>query len=250
MLATRLRELEAAGVLSRLPLRHNTRAYALTDRGLALREAIVALGRWGGEERPRRGAESRCAPASSREATAPAPASPPPWYGSNQTRSTRPGGQRPQKLKVSETPEQVSPRQERCNSAKGHGLRPIQEDPGYSFIPMGPADLLPRAGTRLTGVCPRIRSNRENEDAKCVWVTLPGRWAWPPPSPLRSEDALPTTTLRRRPSPRRRPCWTVEQQWQRSTLSARSTRTPRSRQYRHQCQDQLRHALRVLLRRQ
>ena len=47
MLATRLRELEAAGVLSRLPLRHNTRAYALTDRGLALREAIVALGRWG-----------------------------------------------------------------------------------------------------------------------------------------------------------------------------------------------------------
>ena len=41
MLATRLRELEAAGVLTRLPLRHNTRAYALTDRGLALREAIV-----------------------------------------------------------------------------------------------------------------------------------------------------------------------------------------------------------------
>ena len=36
MLATRLRELEAAGVLTRLPLRHNTRAYALTDRGLAL----------------------------------------------------------------------------------------------------------------------------------------------------------------------------------------------------------------------
>ena len=46
ILATRLRELEAAGVLSRLPLLHNTRAYALTDRGLALREAIVALGRW------------------------------------------------------------------------------------------------------------------------------------------------------------------------------------------------------------
>ncbi|MCR2812801.1 helix-turn-helix domain-containing protein [Microbacterium sp. zg.Y1084] len=46
VLATRLRELEAAGVLSRLPLRHNTRAYALTDRGLALREAITALGRW------------------------------------------------------------------------------------------------------------------------------------------------------------------------------------------------------------
>ena len=50
ILATRLRELEAAGVLLRLPLRHNTRAYALTDRGLALREALVALGRWGSEE--------------------------------------------------------------------------------------------------------------------------------------------------------------------------------------------------------
>jgi len=35
MLATRLRELEAAGVFHRLPLRHNTRAYALTQRGLA-----------------------------------------------------------------------------------------------------------------------------------------------------------------------------------------------------------------------
>ena len=50
MLATRLRELEAAGVLYRLPLRHNTRAYALTDRGLALREAVEALGQWGSEE--------------------------------------------------------------------------------------------------------------------------------------------------------------------------------------------------------
>ena len=50
ILATRLRELEAAGVLSRLPLRHNTRAYALTERGLALREAIVALGRWANED--------------------------------------------------------------------------------------------------------------------------------------------------------------------------------------------------------
>ncbi len=49
MLATRLRELEAAGVLHRLPLRHNTRAYALTARGLALREAIDALARWGAE---------------------------------------------------------------------------------------------------------------------------------------------------------------------------------------------------------
>ncbi|GIL36999.1 helix-turn-helix domain-containing protein [Phycicoccus sp. DTK01] len=46
MLATRLRELEAAGVLRRLPLHHNTRAYALTDRGLALRGAIEELARW------------------------------------------------------------------------------------------------------------------------------------------------------------------------------------------------------------
>ncbi|MET3961576.1 DNA-binding HxlR family transcriptional regulator [Marmoricola sp. OAE513] len=49
MLATRLRELEAAGVLTRLPLHHNTRAYALTERGLALQEAIVALGDWARE---------------------------------------------------------------------------------------------------------------------------------------------------------------------------------------------------------
>ncbi|MCR4514480.1 helix-turn-helix domain-containing protein [Aeromicrobium sp. 50.2.37] len=49
MLATRLRELEAAGVLTRLPLKHNTRAYQLTERGLALRDAIEALGRWGEE---------------------------------------------------------------------------------------------------------------------------------------------------------------------------------------------------------
>lgn len=50
ILATRLRELEAVGVLARLPLRHNTRAYALTDRGLALREAIEALRAWGAAE--------------------------------------------------------------------------------------------------------------------------------------------------------------------------------------------------------
>lgn len=50
MLATRLRELEAAGVLIRLPLHHNTRAYALTDRGHALRAAIVALQHWGAEQ--------------------------------------------------------------------------------------------------------------------------------------------------------------------------------------------------------
>jgi DNA-binding HxlR family transcriptional regulator len=52
ILATRLRELEEAGVLTRLPLRHNTRAYALTDRGRALREAIIALGRWGADVAP------------------------------------------------------------------------------------------------------------------------------------------------------------------------------------------------------
>ena len=46
MLATRLRELEEAGVLYRLPLRHNTRAYALTDRGLALRDTILELSKW------------------------------------------------------------------------------------------------------------------------------------------------------------------------------------------------------------
>ena len=45
-----LRELEAAGVIRRLPLRHNTRAYALTDRGLALREPIAALARWAAAE--------------------------------------------------------------------------------------------------------------------------------------------------------------------------------------------------------
>lgn len=49
MLATRLRELEEAGVLTRLPLHHNTRAYALTDRGRALRAAIESLSQWGAD---------------------------------------------------------------------------------------------------------------------------------------------------------------------------------------------------------
>ena len=49
ILATRLRELQDAGVLYRLPLAHNQRAYALTERGAQLRPAIEALGRWGGE---------------------------------------------------------------------------------------------------------------------------------------------------------------------------------------------------------
>ena len=47
ILATRLRELQEAGVLYRLPLAHNQRAYALTERGASLRPAIEALGRWG-----------------------------------------------------------------------------------------------------------------------------------------------------------------------------------------------------------
>ena len=47
MLAARLKELQAAGILYWLPLAHNQRAYALTDRGTALRAAITALSRWG-----------------------------------------------------------------------------------------------------------------------------------------------------------------------------------------------------------
>ena len=47
ILATRLRELQDAGVLYRLPLAHNQRAYALTERGEELREAVEALTRWG-----------------------------------------------------------------------------------------------------------------------------------------------------------------------------------------------------------
>lgn len=58
ILATRLRELEQAGVLVRLPLRHNTRAYAVTDRGQALRGSIEALSQWGAD----RSASTRPAP--------------------------------------------------------------------------------------------------------------------------------------------------------------------------------------------
>ncbi|WP_448655820.1 winged helix-turn-helix transcriptional regulator [Microbacterium lacticum] len=47
ILATRLRELEQAEVLRRTPLTHNTRAYELTPRGLALGEALDALRQWG-----------------------------------------------------------------------------------------------------------------------------------------------------------------------------------------------------------
>ncbi len=48
ILATRLKELTAAGVIHRVPMAHNVLAYRLTDRGLALRGAIDALGEWGG----------------------------------------------------------------------------------------------------------------------------------------------------------------------------------------------------------
>lgn len=47
ILATRLKELQDAGLLYRLPLAHNQRAYALTERGTALRDAIAALADWG-----------------------------------------------------------------------------------------------------------------------------------------------------------------------------------------------------------
>jgi DNA-binding HxlR family transcriptional regulator len=47
ILATRLRELQEAGILYRLPLAHNQRAYALTERGEGLGEAIAALAAWG-----------------------------------------------------------------------------------------------------------------------------------------------------------------------------------------------------------
>jgi DNA-binding HxlR family transcriptional regulator len=52
ILATRLRELQAADVLYRVPLAHNVRAYALTERGAALRPTIEALQHWGAERTP------------------------------------------------------------------------------------------------------------------------------------------------------------------------------------------------------
>jgi len=47
ILATRLKELTAAGVIHRVPMAHNVLAYRLTDRGGALKDAIDALGAWG-----------------------------------------------------------------------------------------------------------------------------------------------------------------------------------------------------------
>lgn len=48
MLATRLRELEAAGVIARILLFHNSRAYTITERGRGLQPAIDALRAWAG----------------------------------------------------------------------------------------------------------------------------------------------------------------------------------------------------------
>jgi DNA-binding HxlR family transcriptional regulator len=52
ILATRLRELQAADILYRVPLAHNARAYALTERGAALRPTIEALRHWAAEGTP------------------------------------------------------------------------------------------------------------------------------------------------------------------------------------------------------
>lgn len=47
ILTTRLKELQASGLVYREPMAHNVLAYSLTPRGTALREAIEALGSWG-----------------------------------------------------------------------------------------------------------------------------------------------------------------------------------------------------------
>jgi DNA-binding HxlR family transcriptional regulator len=49
ILATRLAELQAAGVIARILLFHNSRAYTITDRGRALAPAIEALRAWGSD---------------------------------------------------------------------------------------------------------------------------------------------------------------------------------------------------------
>lgn len=55
MLAARLRDLEAAGVVARRKLEPpaNARVYELTDKGRALRPALLELGRWGSSLPPR-----------------------------------------------------------------------------------------------------------------------------------------------------------------------------------------------------
>ena len=47
ILATRLKELEAAGVIARILLFHNSRAYTITERGRGLQDAVDALSDWG-----------------------------------------------------------------------------------------------------------------------------------------------------------------------------------------------------------
>lgn len=47
LLASRLKELGAASIIERRPLGEGSHAYALTERGLALEPAILALVRWG-----------------------------------------------------------------------------------------------------------------------------------------------------------------------------------------------------------
>ncbi|WP_349897551.1 winged helix-turn-helix transcriptional regulator [Parafrigoribacterium soli] len=46
ILSTRLKELQQAGVVRRLPMAHGL-AYALTDYGKGLEDVVLALGRWG-----------------------------------------------------------------------------------------------------------------------------------------------------------------------------------------------------------
>lgn len=48
ILSTRLRELQDAGIVVRMPMAHNVLAYGLTDRGIELIPAIDALADWGG----------------------------------------------------------------------------------------------------------------------------------------------------------------------------------------------------------
>jgi len=47
ILTTRLRELQEAGLVVRMPMAHNVLAYGLTRRGEALAPALEALARWG-----------------------------------------------------------------------------------------------------------------------------------------------------------------------------------------------------------
>ncbi len=48
ILATRLKELQAAGIAYRVPMAHNVLAYALTEHGRGLAPALEALAEWGG----------------------------------------------------------------------------------------------------------------------------------------------------------------------------------------------------------